>query len=134
MEIAYNKYMPTSEHKLEQQVSEIAELAKENKQVDVAALMLNALQNHTSNLVPSNQKRSAYFVSIGLPPFGLLYAAKFYFSDYDDGQETAYVCMTLTVVTLGLVFLFGKIFFASSGVSVQQIEQIKPSDVMQLTQ
>ncbi len=126
--------MQTSEHKLEEQVSEIAKLAKENKSVDVAALMASALQNHRSNLVPTNQKRLAFLVALGAPPFGLIFAIKFYFSDYDDGRHAAYMCMALTVVSLVLISLFSKSLFSTAHVTPEQIEQIKPSDVFQLTQ
>lgn len=126
--------MQTTKHGLEQQVSEIAELAKENKNVDVAALMASALQNHRSNLVPVNQKRLAFLVAIGAPPFGLLFALKFYFSDYDDGRHAAYMCIVLTVVSLILVTLFSKSLFSTASVIPEQVEQIKPSDVFQLMQ
>ncbi len=126
--------MQTSERKLEDQVSEIAQLAKENKNVDVAALMANVLQNHQSNLVPTNQKRLAFAIALGAPPFGLIFAIKFYFSDYDDGHHAAYMCIILTVVSLVLISLFTKSLFSTAHVTPQQIEQIKPSDILQLSQ
>jgi hypothetical protein len=125
--------MQTSEKKLADQVSEIHQLAKENKNIDVAALMLNALESHTSNLVPAKQKRLAYLVSIGVPPFGLLFALKFFFSDYDDARQTAYTCIALTMVCIGVVYFFSKSLLSTAGVTPQQIEQIKPGDIYQLS-
>lgn len=126
--------MQTSEHKLEQQVEEIAQLAKENKNIDAAALMMSVLDSHQRNLLPVSQKRLGYFVSLAAPPLGLLFALKFYYSDYDDARHAAYTCVVLTVVSLLLFWLFVKVLFSGSTVTPEQIEQIKPSDIMQLTQ
>lgn len=126
--------MGSPNSKLEAQVSEIAELAKENKNVDIAALMTSVLQNHQSNLVPTNQKRFAFMMALGVPPFGLIYAIKFYFSDYDDGHHAAYMCIVLTLVSIVLIALFSKSLFSTANVTPQQVEQIKPSDVFQLMQ
>jgi hypothetical protein len=126
--------MQSSEEKLAAQVNEIQALAKENKNIDTAALLLSALDSHSSNLVPAKQKRWAYLISIAVPPFGLLFALKYFFSDEDDARHTAYACMVLTVVSVLIVYFFSKSLFSTAGVTPQQIEQIKPSDIYQLTQ
>jgi len=121
---------------LETEISQYQALAKENKNIDVAALMLNALKKDTENpnRVPTKWKRWAYFISIGLPPFGLLFAAKYYFDDKDDARHVANVCVILTVVGVLSLWLMGKVLLSSSGTSLDQIQQIKPADIMQLTQ
>ncbi|MBL8031487.1 MAG: hypothetical protein JNK33_04145, partial [Candidatus Doudnabacteria bacterium] len=75
-----------TEKKLADQVQVISELAKENKNIDAAALMLNALQTSEKNVVSSRAKRWAYIVSIGAPPLGLLFAIRYYFSGEDDAK------------------------------------------------
>ena len=120
--------------KLENQISEYQKLAAENKEVDVASLMINALQHQDSNLVPAKQKRIAYLISIGAPPFGLLWALKYYMSDEDDARQVANVCVLLTVIAVVALIIITKLIFSSAGVSTQQIQQIKPQDIQQLLQ
>jgi hypothetical protein len=116
--------------KLEQQVSEYAKLAKEDKNIDVASLMLNAIQNDNKNVVSGKMKKWAYLVSVGAPPFGLLFALKFYvFSEEDDAKSVANVCVILTVISIALFLILGNIFISSSGTSVKQIEQITPKEI-----
>lgn len=120
--------------RLEQKVKDYVEVAKDNKNVDVAALMLNALETQNQNALSDRSKKWGYLISLGAPPLGLLFAAWFYFSDKDDGKNAAYACIALTVVSIGLFILIGKLFFSSAGVSVQQVQQIKPADIQQLVQ
>ncbi|MFA5991382.1 MAG: hypothetical protein WC794_04000 [Candidatus Doudnabacteria bacterium] len=120
--------------KLEQVVNEYQQVATENPEVNLSLLMINALQTQKQNLVSTKIKRWAYLISLGLPPLGILFAAKYFFSDEDDAQTVAWVCVTLTVVSVLAIYLGGKILLSGSGTSVQQIQQIKPSDVMQLGQ
>lgn len=122
------------DERLAQQVDEYAKIAKENPNVDMGLLMMNALQTQKANSVSGKAKRWAYLTSISAPPLGLFFALKYYFSDEDDAKEVAMICVILTVVALLMFWLFGKILFAGSGVSPQQIEQIKPADIYQLTQ
>ena len=120
--------------KLEQQFKEFQELAKENKNIDVAALMLNAVANQNKNLVSSRQKKWAYLVSVGFPPFGLLFALKFYFSGEDDAKSVANICVLLTLVSLILFWAIAKMIFSGAGVSLEQIQKITPKDIQQLNQ
>lgn len=122
------------ENKLEQKVADYAELARDNKEVDVAALMINALQTEDQNMLSSKAKHWGYLISIGAPPLGLLYAIWFYFSDKSDGKRAAWMCVILTAISIAAFFLMMKVFFSSAGVSVNQIQQIKPADIYQLSQ
>ena len=120
--------------KLENQINEFASLAKENKNIDVSALMINALQNQNKNLVSGKAKKWAYLISISLPPFGFLFALKYYLSSEEDAKDVANICVVLTVLSVLSFWIIGKIMLSSSGTSVQQIEQIKPKDIQQLYQ
>ena len=122
------------EDKLAREFEQYHELAKQDKKVDVASLMINALQKQDTNTIPFNQKRWAYLISLSLPPFGLLFSLKFYFSGKDDGEHAAWVCGVLTAVSIFMYVLFAKILFSASGASLNQIQQIKPSDIQQLYQ
>jgi hypothetical protein len=123
-----------NDKKLESEISEYARLAKEDKSIDVAALMINAIKNQDKNLVSPRAKKWAYLISIGVPPLGLLFALRYYFGDQDDAAHVANICLALTAVSVIGFFILLKVFFASSGTSVQQIEQITPAQIHELTQ
>ncbi len=123
-----------SEKKLAQQVNEYQQVAKETPGVDIGMLMLNALQNQKKNLVSSRVKRWAYLISLGVPPFGILFAAKYFFSDEDDAKTVAWTCVILTAVALVFLYILTKMLFSGTGATPEQLQQIKPSDIMQLTQ
>lgn len=123
-----------ADKKLEEIVSEYAELAKD-KNVDAAALMINALQQQDQNKLSSKSKRWAYLISLGVPPVGYLLGLYYYFmKDESDAKTTAYLCFALTTVSLLLTVVFFNVILSSSGTSLKQIEQIKPTDIYQLTQ
>lgn len=123
---------------LEKEFKMYAELARKDKNIDVATLMAAALEKSTSNMLPAGKKRWAYLVSLGFPPFGLIYAVKYWFSDKQDARDTAWMCIVLTCISLMLLVVMGKILLAgptgNSSDTVQQIEKISPKDIQQLTQ
>ena len=123
-----------SEEQLSKKIEDYQELYKENKNIDVTALMLNALNTQKQNVVSSKQKRWAYSISLGFPPLGLFFAAKYYFGEEDDARHVGNMCIILTIVSVIMLLLSFKFFASSSGVSMDQLQQIKPSDVMQLSQ
>lgn len=123
-----------NEKRLAEQLTEYRELGRQNKKIDVAALMINALDSQKRKLLSPRLKRWAYLISIGLPPFGLLFALKFYTGPEDDAKTAANICAVLTLVSLLLFWLLGKAIFSGSGVDINQIEQIKPTDIQQLLQ
>lgn len=122
------------EEKLEKEIEIYKDLAKSDKKIDVASLMINALTQQETNLLSEKQKKWAYLISLVVPPFGLIFAVKFYASGKDDGKTSALVCVVLTVVSILLAVLFVQVIFSGSGVDVNQIKQIKPSDIQQLYQ
>jgi hypothetical protein len=108
--------------------------AKANPNVDVGMLMLNALQNEDKNKVSSKMKHWAYLVSVSAPPFGLFFALKLFFSDEDDTKDVAWMCVTLTAVSLVVFIIGAKALFTSSGANVSQIEKITPQQIQELGQ
>ncbi len=124
------------EKQLEEQFAEYQKVAKENKDVDVTALMINALQGQqqNQNLVSVKAKRWAYTISVGVPPLGLLFALRYYFGDEDDGKQVAYICILLTVLSVVAFVILAQSMFTSAGVSVEQIQQIKPTDIQEFVQ
>ncbi len=123
-----------NEKRLSETLEEYQKLAKENTNIDLSTLALSALANEHRNTLPQKQKNWAYLISVGLPPLGLLFAVKYYLSDEDDAKTTAHICVALTLVGLIILWISIKVFSSSSGVSLQQIQQIKPGDIQQLTQ
>ncbi len=123
-----------TEKKLERQFDEYLSLHKENKNVDIADLMLNALQNQKKNLVSEKQKRWAYLISIGVPPFGFLFALNFYLSDKEDGKNVGNICVILTVLSVLSFWAITKMLFSGSGASLNQIQQITPANIQQFSQ
>lgn len=92
----------------ENRLQQILELQKENPNIDVASLMKAELESSTekSSNVPQKSITRAYFVSVFFPPFGLIYALKFYLSGEESAKKAALVCVILTVVSiLGLVLV-----------------------------
>lgn len=119
---------------LEKKVELYKDLAKTNPNVDVGMLMMNALNNAKQTTVSTKAKRWAYTIALGVPPFGLLVALKYYFGEEDDAKTVAWTCIILTVVSLLVFWLGSKLLLSGSGTSLQQIQQIKPSDIQQITQ
>lgn len=119
------------EDKLAKELETYRQLAKNDKKIDVASLAISAMLQQESNVLTLKEKRWAYLISIGVPPFGLFFAFKFYFSGKDDGEQAAWICALLTAVSLLSFVLIGKILLSSSGTNVNQIT---PSLIPQLQQ
>jgi len=123
-----------SEKELEEKLAEYKKLASEDKKVDLAGLMMAELDQQNTNSVSAKHKRWAYLVSLLFPPFGLFFAARYYFSDKSDGHQVAIVCVALTVVSFFLLWLVFQGILAGTGTDLQQIEQINPQDIRDLYQ
>ncbi len=119
---------------LGEEIKDYQEVAKTNKNVDLAALMINALQKQDQHMVSDKQKHWAYLVSLGLPPLGLLFAVRFFFGSEDDAKTVAWICVGLTAFSVALFLISLKVFFSSTGASLQQIQQININDIRQLSQ
>lgn len=117
--------------KIEERFSEFQALGKEDKNVDVAKLMLYSL-NQKGNVVSPKKKRWAYIISLALPPIGLLLALKYYFDDEDDARHVANMCVIITILSLLLAWISIKMLFSGTGTSLNQIQQINPKDLQDL--
>ncbi len=118
----------------EEIVQEYAQLAKENKNIDVAALMVNALQQQDQNHVDPKWKRWAYIASLTLPPVGLLFAVYYFMKDESDARSAGVWCAVLTIVSLILSIVFFGMIINSSGVDLQQVQNITPQQIYEITQ
>ncbi len=124
-----------NEEKIAKEIETYRKLAEQDKKIDVASLMVQALEKKTSqNTLSGRQKRIAYLISLGLPPIGLIFALKFYFSDKDDGKESALVCVALTAFSFFITILLFRVIVSQSGVSFDQIQQINPQEIRELTE
>jgi hypothetical protein len=112
--------------KLHEQFKIYQEMAKQDKSIDVAGLMMQALDTKDKNYIPAGKKRLAYLVSIGFPPFGLIFALQFWFSDKEDGPQTAVICVVMTAAAAILLVVMTGALFSGSGVTPDQLEQINP--------
>jgi hypothetical protein len=117
--------------KIEEQFSEFQTLGKEDKNVDVAKLMLYSL-NQKGNVVSPNKKRWAYIISLALPPLGFLLALKYYFDDEDDARHVANMCVIITVLSLLAAWLSIKMLFSGTGTSFNQIQQVNQNNLQDL--
>lgn len=123
-----------SDQELSKKFETYQQLAKENPNVDINLLMSSALANEDAKAKTGKSYRWPYLIALGVPPLGLVFAVKYYLSGEEDDKNAANICVALTVISLLLFFALGKIMFSSSGTSLQQVEQIKPSDAIQLLQ
>lgn len=119
---------------LEKKINLYQSAAKDNPNVDVGMLMLNALQNENQNMVSSKVKKWAYLISLGAPPLGLLFSLKYFFSDETDARDVAWMCVTLTAVSLLVLIIGFKLLLSGSGTSLDQIQKITPAQIQQLGQ
>lgn len=116
----------SQEKELEKKFQEYQELAKQNKAVNAAALMMNELENHIGNRVSGRQKKWAYLISVGLPPLGLFFALKFYFFDNkQDSKRAAIICIILTAISIIFGWLTLNLMLSGAGINDQQLRQIQ---------
>lgn len=123
-----------AEKEVERKIEIYGELAKADKKVDATALMLSALEQAQQAEVEAKKKHWAYLISVGLPPFGLFYAVRYALSDKADGKRVAWICVILTVVSLLVAWLIGKLFLSSAGPELNQIQSINPNDLKDMLQ
>lgn len=97
--------MTDAEREAENRLKEFARMAAEDPKVDKAALAMAALNEaQVADRVAPKKRRTAYFTSFAIPPFGLLFAIYYYFSPKTDGKRVALFCVILTAVSGLLVW------------------------------
>lgn len=82
----------------------------------------------------AKKKRWAYFISVGLPPFGLIYVFKYWSSGTSDGKRTALICLALTAASLLASWLIGVLFLSSAGPELDQLRSIDANGLKDLLQ
>ncbi len=121
--------------KLEEQVKTYVELAKKDKKIDIASLMMTAMDDAKHNHLPVKEKRWAFIISLSIPFIGFYYAFKYFNSNADDANETALACGILACVCLISFWMVqGTLGSSLSGGQLQGVQDLKPSDVYELTQ
>lgn len=121
------------EQKLEQKVAACAALAKENKDVDIAALLSSIMEQERLDRVDVKQRRRAYLISALVPPFGFVYAVRYYFSGKGDGKRVAAMCAVLTTLGLAVGWLIGGAVFGNTPTgSLEQMQTMNLEDVRSL--
>lgn len=118
-----------NEIEIEKKMAIYRELAAENKNIDVASLMLSALDQARQEEVEQSKKRIAYIVSVGLPPLGLLYAIRYYFSDKPDGKHVTLLCVLFTAISLLFALALGALLFSSAGDAVSNTPEVLNSNM-----
>jgi len=114
-------------------IEQYRELAEKHKDIDVAALMISALEQTRQEEVAAKKKRWAYLVSVGLPPLGLLVAVRYYFSDKADGKRVALICVILTIVAALIAWGVTSLMLSGLGTAGdQQLPALRPEDVRSL--
>lgn len=125
--------MAQNDEKLAAEIAKIQELVKDNKNLDANALIANLLARGEEQAVPSGQKARAYLVSLLFPPFGLYYAAKFFWLGTVDARRVAWICLAMTAVAAIVLWaLVGSI--ASSVPELNQIQNLNSRDIQELLQ
>ncbi len=123
-----------SDQKLEEIVQEYSDLAKENKNIDVASLMVNALQQQDKNRLNQSWKRWAYVLSLTFPPIGLIFGFYYFTKTENDAKTAGTVCIVLTAVSIISTVILFNVILSGSGTSLEQIQQIKPEQIYELTE
>lgn len=123
------------EKQVGQQIEEYRKLAEEHKEIDIASLMVNALEQARREGVDRRKKRWAYLISVAAPPLGLFFAAYYAWSGKPDRKRVAINCVILTAVSLFLAWAIAQMFFASLGPDVtSQLQSINADDIQRLLQ
>lgn len=104
------------------------------KKIELTEQMLQALEQPWNDAVPRKKRLTAYFVSLAFPPFGLIYAVRYYFSQFSDGKKVALYCVLLTIFVIVATTMLFNVIMSSAGVSLDQIQKINPNDIRSLVQ
>ena len=124
----------SKEDEIAKKMAEYQKLAATDKNLDVAELMLSALQQTDADFLDPKTKRRAYIISLTIPPVGLIYAAYFWLSEKKDANRTALICIGLTIFTLLVTYIIYKVIVSTAGVTTTQLQNISPSEIQNIVQ
>ncbi|HTM68905.1 MAG TPA: hypothetical protein VL426_06435 [Candidatus Binatia bacterium] len=119
-----------AEKKVTEQIEEYRKLGEQNKNIDTAALMMNALATAQREEMATKKKQRAYMISVAVPPLGLIIALYYWFKDEPGSKQVAINCVILTAVALFLFWGISKLLFAS--VTTEQSSQLQNLNVAEL--
>ncbi len=125
-----------AEKDLQAKIDEYKALAAANpdRQIDVAALVMSAMDNQEHSHVSNKVRNWSYTASLLFPPVGLLIAAYFWwFNKKEDAHKLALVCIGLTVfiVAITLIFIDVLIQSVATPAQLQGIENLNPNQLQQ---
>jgi hypothetical protein len=126
----------SGEKDLAAKLQEYQALAQANpdKKIDVAALMMSAMENQQRARVSTKARNWSYTLSTLLPPVGLFIAAYYWWwSDKEDAHNIALVCVGLTVFIIAVTLIFFDVLIQSVATpsQIQGIENINVQQVQQ---
>lgn len=108
--------------------------ANPDKKIDVASLMVSAMENQQRARVSAKARNWSYTLSTLLPPAGLFLAAYYWWwSDKEDAHSIALVCVALTVFIVAATLIFFDVLIQSvaTPAQIQGIENINVQQVQQ---
>jgi len=120
------------EKKLERRIAEIEGIAKNDASVDAPMLLGDALEQASQVAADKRSHRGAYWISILLPPLGLLCALYYLFAKKPDGKKVAMYCVLLTIIALGITWYAGQVLLSAMGSDAStaaQLEQLQAMDI-----
>lgn len=119
-----------AEKKVTEQIEEYRKLGEQNKNIDTASLMINALAAAQSEEIAAKKKRRVYTLSVVLPPIGLIFASYYGLKGEPGGKQVAINCVILTAIALFLAWGISQLLFAS--VTTQQSGELQNLNVAEL--
>ena len=119
-----------TEEQLSKKIEQYQELAKEDKNIDVAALAMAAMADAQMQEQNDKGKKKAYWISVLLPPLGLFVAAYYLLAGKPDAKRVALICTIITVIMLLGSWLLLKSFISS--IPAEQMNQLQGVDPKQL--
>ncbi|HTK05041.1 MAG TPA: hypothetical protein VL500_05630 [Candidatus Eisenbacteria bacterium] len=119
-----------AEKRAAEQIDEYRKLGEQNKDIDTASLMLNALATAQREEVDAKKRRRVYTLSVVLPPIGLVFAAYYALKGEPGGKQVAINCLILTAISLFLAWGISQLLFAS--VTTEQTDQLQNLNVAEL--
>lgn len=126
--------MSDDNKRLEETIKEYAEMAKSNKNIDVASLMVSALQREDQNKLKASTRRWAYILSLGFPPLGYVLALWFFFKSESDAKSTALICAILTTLAIIFTIVLLRMILSGSSTDLEQLQQVNPQEIYDLLQ
>ena len=124
-----------TDDKLNEQFEQFRKLGAENENVDVGALMINALERAKAEEVDRKKARWAYVGSVVLAPLGLFIALYYALSGKPGGKRIALNCVIITVVMLVVGWLTLKMFLSTvTPDQMRQIQTVNPNDLKAILQ